>query len=255
MCLGTIARDIEPLLRRQGRLIVLPSDVDVTFAGDVHGDIDAVHRVLSRASALRNVVVFLGDIVDRGPASRECLMEVLRAKRENPERVYLLMGNHEAWGQARFRPADFWESLPGDEVRGLSPSLLQLPFAAWHGAGVLALHGALPDLESRADIEAISLGSAPWRAVTWGDWVSSASLRNEGAGRPTFGLQEFSERAARLGVRVLVRSHQPDAPLYLYEDRCLTLFTSCAYGAERRIALLPRGREIGTARDLDVITI
>ena len=134
--------------------------------------------------------------------------------------------------------------------------LLKLPFAAWHDSGVLALHGALPDLAALADFATVSLGSAAWRDITWGDWRRSHGRdADASSGRPVHGPAEFSARAARLGIRVLVRSHQPDAPSYLFEDRCLTLFTSCAYGGQRRVALLPQGRRVNTARDLDLIEI
>jgi hypothetical protein len=61
---------------------------------------------------------------------------------------------------------------------------------------------------------------------------------------------------AQLGARVLVRSHQPFAPTYLFDDRCLTLFTSSAYGdGRRRVAVLHPERDVRTARDLDLIEI
>src|SRR5512137_1577652 len=135
MSLLDVARTVEPLLRSQGRLIRLGRDVPTTYVGDVHGDLDAVERVLSLAPAADGALVFLGDVVDRGPASRECLERVLGAKLASPKSIHLLMGNHEAWGQARFCPADFWESLTNAEAATLAAVLLQLPFAAWHGAG------------------------------------------------------------------------------------------------------------------------
>ena len=41
-------------------------------------------------------LVFLGDIVDRGPYSIECLMVVFKLKLLNPARVLILSGNHES---------------------------------------------------------------------------------------------------------------------------------------------------------------
>ncbi len=249
------ARYSERLLDGEKRLVRLEPAARAVFVGDIHGDLDAVERVLSVVWAPGSILVFLGDVVDRGPSSRECLERILRAKLERPRSVHLLMGNHEAWGVARFRPADFWESLSAAEAKALSHVLLKLPFAAWHDSGVLALHGALPDLAALGDLAAVPLGSTAWRDITWGDWSDRAAAVDASARRPVLGPGEFSARASRLGIRALVRSHQPDAPPYLFEDRCLTLFTSSAYGGRRRVALLPRGRCVNTARDLDLIEI
>ena len=167
------------------------------------------------------------------------------------------MGNHEAWTVAAFSPADFWEGLDPDRIDRLGSALNRLPYAVWHPAGVIATHGALPDVRSLDEFESIALGSEPWRAITWGDWAAS---RGGGlpafGGRPAFDRDAFDRRTARLGARVLVRSHQPFAPTYLFDDRCLTLFTSSAYGdGRRRVAVLHPERIVRTARDLDLIEI
>jgi hypothetical protein len=256
MDLTQAARAVESLLDAEGRLIRLKAGTRTIFVGDVHGDLDAVERVFTEASTPGTVVIFLGDVVDRGLSSREVLTRILLAKLDRPQAIYLLMGNHEAWGTVTFRPADFWESLSREEAASLSPILLKLPFAAWHEAGVLGLHGALPDLPTLDHLATVTAPSPPWRDITWGDWSDRSGSPENLAGRPTYGPDAFIARAGRLGVRVLVRSHQPHAPTYLFKDRCLTLFTSIAYGGgQRRVAILAPGKTVRTARDLDVIEI
>ncbi|MEN6369178.1 MAG: metallophosphoesterase family protein [Thermotogota bacterium] len=241
------------MLLAQRRLIRLDPKRETVFVGDTHGDLDATEEVLARYSSPDAAIVFLGDVVDRGPQSRENLARILAAVAADSERTILLMGNHEAWDIARFSPADFWDSLPSDEEPTVARVLRSLPLAAWHPAGVLALHGALPDLRSLESINAVDLGSPAWRDITWGDWrdVVRVDGRAGFTGRPTYGADVFRERSRHLGVRVLVRSHQPDAPTYLFGDRCLTLFTSSAYGDGRRhVAVLSWNVQVGTARDL-----
>ncbi len=237
------------------RLIHLPPDQTAVFVGDTHGDCEATHRVLQEFFNEEHVLVFLGDYVDRGPDSQGNLELLFRAKIERPQGIHLLMGNHEAWAVAPFQPADFWEEVRPQEEEALTRTLALLPLAAHHPAGVLALHGALPDVESLQDIERIALGSANWRKITWGDWLDGPGYSHgELLGRPTLGRDFFEEVAGRLGVRVLVRSHQPQAPLYLYGDQVLTLFTTRAYGpGPRRVALLPQGKRVRTARDLQLL--
>ncbi|MFC2099631.1 metallophosphoesterase family protein [Candidatus Bipolaricaulota bacterium] len=238
------------------RLVALPADRPVVFVGDTHGDREASERVLTRFTPPDHAVVFLGDTVDRGPDSRGNLELILTAARDHPGTVHLLMGNHEAWALDPFTPADFWNALLPEEEGALAEALTQLPFAAHHPAGLLALHGALPDLSSLRELDGIALGSEAWRAITWGDWQTAGGTPATGWRRPVFDRATFERRAEGLGIRVLIRSHQPSAPRYLFGDRCMTLFTSAAYGdGRRRVAILHPGTKLHSARDLDIIEL
>jgi len=243
--------------REEGRLIRLPQGKTIVFVGDTHGDREATERVLSRFLSPEHVLVFLGDYVDRGPDSEGNLKLLLETKLAHPERVFLLMGNHEGWAVAPFSPADFWHSLPPYLQREYAEALAWLPLAAWHEGGVLALHGALPDVERVHDIEYIQLGSSDWRKITWGDWADVPGYSaGDYFGRPTFGRDFFREVMDRLGLKVLVRSHQPHAPQYLFDGRCLTIFTSSAYGGgEHTVAILRPDTPLRDARDLELIVI
>jgi len=244
--------------REEGRLIRLPEGKTIVFVGDTHGDREATEEVLSRFLSPDHVIVFLGDYVDRGPDSEGNLRLLLEVKLSRPNQVFLLMGNHEGWAVAPFTPADFWRSLDMRSERAYAETLSLLPFAAYHPQGVLALHGALPDVERVEEIEKVQLGSADWRKIAWGDWADAPGyvLDPGGFGRPTFGRDYFEEIASRLGLRALVRSHQPFAPTYLFDDRCLTIFTSSAYGGtERTVAILRPGRPLRDARDLELTSV
>lgn len=257
MELGQILARAGELFRREGRLIRLPPRT-IVFVGDTHGDRDATEQVLDRFPPAEHVLVFLGDYVDRGPDSPGNLRLLLQAKLDHPDRVFLLMGNHEAWAVTPFSPADFWERLSPHEEKAYGEALAELPFAGYHPAGVLALHGALPDVARLADIEQVCLGSAEWRTITWGDWadVPGYALGSGVSGRPTFGASYFARLMSRLGVRALIRAHQPSAPMFLFEDRCLTLFTTHAYGGTpRQVAVLRPGEPLRCARDLELVEI
>ena len=69
--------------------------------GDIHGRLDlldqlleAIHQDLSRRPARKVLLVFVGDLIDRGPASRE-VVERLRTYRHGGVRPVFLLGNHE----------------------------------------------------------------------------------------------------------------------------------------------------------------
>jgi serine/threonine protein phosphatase 1 len=68
--------------------------------GDIHGRADLLKPLLATLRhelKADDVLVFLGDYVDRGPDVRGCL-ELLSAWRREPLcRTHFLMGNHEEW--------------------------------------------------------------------------------------------------------------------------------------------------------------
>lgn len=72
-----------------------------TFAiGDVHGYLAPLTDVLTQvadAAGSGDVVVFLGDYIDRGPDSRACIDAILAFRRDTPAGVVCLRGNHEDW--------------------------------------------------------------------------------------------------------------------------------------------------------------
>jgi len=252
--------EAEEIFAQEANLIQLESG-RVIFVGDTHGDFEATEKVIHKHLKPGNKLVFLGDYVDRGPASMENINFLLQQKIEHPDSLFLLMGNHEGYAVISFHPADFWEGLDAELRQRYSEVLSKLPLAVSTSNGIIALHGALPDVPSLEDINKIKLGSTEWRQVTWGDW-------QEGAGgflgtdpyteRPQFGRGWFEDIMSRLGRNVLIRSHQPGAPPIMYGGRCLTIFTSSAYSHyvdDRTVALVDLERGVKGVEDITIETI
>lgn len=69
--------------------------------GDVHGELAKLDELLRqiRADAMSRKVphklIFLGDLIDRGPDSRGVVARVLQLQRDTPEHVLAIRGNHE----------------------------------------------------------------------------------------------------------------------------------------------------------------
>src|SRR5688572_14254311 len=74
-----------------------------TFAiGDIHGDLDALNKLMRRLPKLKSddTVLFIGDYVDRGPKSKEVVERVRDLSSKVKAKVIALRGNHEdAWLQ------------------------------------------------------------------------------------------------------------------------------------------------------------
>lgn len=250
---------VQPLLEAEPRLVRLSADQAdrVVFVGDTHGDLDASQRVIEGYLDDRTTIVFLGDYVDRGPQSRENLEYLLQQKLDHPDWVHLLQGNHEGMKRMPFGPADFWESLNRTERRQCADVLDELPWAAVLPNGVIGCHAALPSVESLEAINEVEPGSAEWQQLVWGDWQDlPGDFLGDMGSRPQYGRDFFERQMETFGQSVLIRSHQPHVPQWMMNERCLTIFTSHAYGPrERTVAIVDLDREVNGGNDLRLETV
>lgn len=71
--------------------------------GDIHGCLISLENLLDRLpiSWGKDYLVFLGDYIDRGPDSKAVIELLVELKKEYPERIITLKGNHE-WMLERF---------------------------------------------------------------------------------------------------------------------------------------------------------
>lgn len=68
------------------------------FASDIHGQNQAFRRALRDASFSPQTgdrLYVIGDMVDRGPESKEVLFDLFTLQKQYPNQVFLLKGNHE----------------------------------------------------------------------------------------------------------------------------------------------------------------
>ncbi len=249
-----LLREAERTFELEPKLIRLKSGRAI-FVGDTHGDFDASKRVIAEHLSPENSVIFLGDYVDRGPESVSNINYLVSLKLAYPQNLFLLMGNHEAYAVTPFYPADFWMGMDQELHQRYASVLAKLPLAVGTENGVIALHGALPEVENLEAIEQIEVGSEQWRQITWGDWQqrSGAFLGDDMlTGRPQFGEDYFQEMMAKMGKDLLIRSHQPTAPQAMFGGQCLTIFTSRAYVAVRTIAIVDLEKSVKTVADVTV---
>ncbi len=68
--------------------------------GDIHGQLAALDDLLQqirRVVSAEDTVVFLGDYIDRGSCSKQCVDAILRFRTETSAETVCLLGNHEDW--------------------------------------------------------------------------------------------------------------------------------------------------------------
>jgi len=145
------------LLAKNGRAAEpsVPAGYRVYAIGDIHGRLDLLNDTVSRIEAdiderppAQNIIVFLGDLIDRGPASAE-VVERLRTYRRDGVRTVFLSGNHEEVllrllrGESRYLRD--WLTFGGAECArsyGISSSALRQMDA---GQAVALLRQKIPD--------------------------------------------------------------------------------------------------------------
>ena len=91
----TLTKLITPLLDAEPNVLTVPAPI--TCVGDIHGqfhDMLEMFRICGRPPFTN--YLFLGDYVDRGFYSVECVCLALLLKLAYPQRIFLIRGNHES---------------------------------------------------------------------------------------------------------------------------------------------------------------
>lgn len=95
-----IDRTLRRLRRNETRKPPIPADKRVYAVGDIHGRLDLLDDILERISEDRRSfhgqceIIFLGDYINRGPASAQVLDRLCSISTRSPRHRFL-MGNHE----------------------------------------------------------------------------------------------------------------------------------------------------------------
>lgn len=168
-------------------------DVEIFAIGDIHGRSDLLEALLQEAAreprhAPRRVIVFLGDLIDRGPDSLGAIDLAIEAgTRVGAQRAVGLMGNHETMMRIALDPA----TPPPDATEAL---------AAWLRNGGDRVVAELLDL-SRAPREPEALlrairAALPPRIAKWLEslrphWRSGEILFVHAGVNPRFDLTAF----------------------------------------------------------------
>ena len=225
---------------------------DIFAIGDVHGDYDRLVNLLAAAKIIdplnhswvagRAVLVFTGDMIDKGPHSLrvvQLMASLNAAAAPKGGRVVALMGNHEAEflaDPAEKKVKDFAQDL---RSAGLAPAdvaacrgevgqfLCSLPFGArvrdWffsHGGntGGRTIPKLMSDFET--GVETDGFGSSQ---LVDPNSMLEARIGEEGpGGKPWFAVESpqrteaqlLARYAAALGVSHLVQGHQHQGVLF-----------------------------------------
>ena len=91
----TVIDKVYPLIEKEESMLEL--EPPIYICGDVHGQFYDLLRVFEIFKyPPESKFLFLGDYVDRGKNSLECILLLLCLKIKFPEKIFLLRGNHES---------------------------------------------------------------------------------------------------------------------------------------------------------------
>lgn len=235
--------------------------------GDSHGDWRSSEAPVARflEAPGERCLVGLGDYVDRAPEDCEGgsvanAMWLLGLAARYPDRVFLLVGNHDLSRRIPALPHDLPEEVDllwGPDVSRYNRLLGLLergPLAALSGNGVYFAHAGFPrgppvDWRERID----HASEETLIDLTWSD--CSASMIDRGLGQP-FDEAELRRFLEKSGSHVFLRGHDPmltGRPLY--HRSMLTLQTTRTYARFGGViyAVVPLDRPVASTDDLEVV--
>lgn len=259
--------ETDTYIRRNGMLAEIrpPEGGRILIFGDIHGDLQALKMGLELRRP-EDVLVFLGDYADRGPEGVEVIEGIGMLVKKYPDRVVALKGNHEEYssdGEPVFSPCtlmqeaerkrggwkDFFESTFRGFIDGLSLAAL-VPGAA------LFVHGGVgKGIENHSSLH--DPGEELQRDILWSDpsMERGISPNMRGAGK-NFGEDVTEEIVSRLGVKRIIRSHEPRkavyGPAFDHDGRVVTLSATSVYGG-RPFLLSITAEELAESRSVDTI--
>lgn len=197
-----------------------------TIIGDVHADLEAF-EIIERE--IKGKAVFLGDYADRGDFPLEVYEKALSMFLEG--KALLLRGNHESEHVYPHElPFQLSSYENGEEIYEALKSLWErMPISAILNNEIFLVHGGVPCL----GIDKKTLRHPDEETsfqMMWNDpWEKEECGENFRRGFMFF----FGKKATRrlfdsLGVRVVIRSHEPYKVLRVEQDGMVVTVGSCA---------------------------
>jgi len=238
--------------RNENKLIELRvdnNDDEIFVIGDIHGNLDSLLNFLKIIRSNNpKYIIFLGDIVDRGPKQLECLIIILSLKIKNPERFYLLRGNHESYEMNK--AYGFYEEFirkfcDYDRYNEIEELYDSIPVCALVNEKILCVHGGIPeDIDILNNLKNLNI-------ITYSKEKSMMILKNvfqmmwndpkplikgfqdsiRGIDIKYFGKDVFDEFMNKNNLDFLIRSHEvfQEGYRFFFKDRLLSIFSSSNY--------------------------
>lgn len=228
---------------------VLRLDCERTLVvGDLHGDLESCLNALSLGEKLDTKTVFLGDYVDRGSYQISVINLLLQEKKNNPDKIFLLRGNHETLlMNTSYGFLDQLIRIFRKEYDRVYDAYLkvfsEMPLAGIVNNRIMLVHGGLAKGVGKIEEleEAGKGGEEPENPkvfeTLWNDPsedVEEFSHNPRGPGVYYFGSKALERFLENNNLRMMVRSHEPvlQGHRILFNGILITIFSCRFYGVE-----------------------
>lgn len=223
---------------------------EIYVIGDIHGNLQSLVKLIEVIGEKNpKLVIFLGDIVDRGSYQLECLILVLALKIIEPNRYFLLRGNHETLEMNQYYGffQDFMSRFKDQSKFNEILSIYDiLPICAVINDNILCLHGGIPEdfeilkkLKNKRhkdfDKNTIKLINRGIYQILWNDpkdvEILNFSNSFRGPGIKFFGQKAFDAFMEKNNLQLLIRAHEcfPEGYKWFFNKRLLSIFSSANY--------------------------
>ena len=190
-----ICSEVEPIFRKEWRVLKVSSPVYVL--GDIHGnfkDLMLYDRSIMKMGPTCSAAnyLFLGDYVDRGENSIECILYLLSHKILSPDKYSLLRGNHELRSvQLMFTfknecTEKFGKQLGNQLWEAFNKVFDSMPICAIIDESIFCAHGGIPTSSQKIEElmkipvpldDCESQSPVAWQML-WNDPVTSQEFRD-----------------------------------------------------------------------------
>jgi predicted phosphodiesterase len=243
LCEGTYEK-----LRKEPSLLRLNSERTLVV-GDLHGDLESCLNAFRLTDNLEDArIVFLGDYVDRGPYQSSVINLLLQKKKDNPDRIFLLRGNHETPSMnLSYGFVDTLIRKFGKDYEGVYNAYLkvfsEMPLAATVDNRIILVHGGLArGVEKLEELGETGKGGVEPKdpkifESLWNDPsenIEGFSHNPRGPGVYCFGSKALERFLKNNNLRMMIRSHEPVFQGYrvLFNGILIIVFSCRFYGIE-----------------------
>jgi len=253
------------LFRSEGRWLKIPDTTGRCLVlSDLHNDGRTLNFIVDKyfTNETDTIIIVCGDYGDRSPSSwikkpTETLDYLLNLKMKYPNRLFMLMGNHDLNPKKyqKFSPCEFWNSLSKYDEGFYTEVLEFLPIISTTSNGVICTHGVLPD--SKHFFDDFDINSEALKECLWSDYVESNSPIKKVSIRKQKGIDDFNRSLKSYNCRCLIKGHNPSAPLIMYDQRCITLQTTRVFKGicDRHIAIIDLNKQVDDANEVEIVNI
>lgn len=224
---------------------------NLIVVGDLHGDSHSLIKILDQIdykNYLRNeenILLFLGDYVDRGKFSLEVLLTLCNLKTEFPLNVMLLRGNHEAYHIFPFSSFTFASELKskfgndGENIYSnfVVPLFDSMTVVCEIQTFAILIHGGLPVVKDisffdnyKFHLSDLSKNISLLEELLWNDPKELKDAKWQPSKRGLgnyFGEDITNEWLSKLNCSFLIRGHEPSKGYKTdHNSKVITIFSS-----------------------------